>query len=49
MIASTKTELLKVADILTSEDIPSVLLTPEKYLENSRVRAALALAGVFQR
>lgn len=48
VIASTKTELLKVADILTSEDIPSVLLTPEKYLENSRVRAALALAGVFR-
>lgn len=43
-IAATRTELLKMADLLTVENIPSVTLIPEKYLENSRVNAGLSLA-----
>lgn len=43
-IAATRTELLKMADLLANENIPSVILIPEKYLENSRVRAGLSLA-----
>lgn len=47
-IASTRTEILKMADLLTMEGIDSVILTPERYVENSRVRAAIALARYFQ-
>lgn len=43
-IAATRTELLKMADLLANENIPSVILIPEKYLENSRVCAGLSLA-----
>lgn len=47
-IASTRTELLKMADLLTMEDIPSVMLNPERMQENSRVTAALSLSRYFQ-
>ena len=47
-IASTRTELMKMADLLTMEGIPSVLLNPERFKENSRVRAGIALARYFQ-
>lgn len=40
-IASTKTELLKMASMLSDAGIPSVLLNPEPYMENSKVLAAL--------
>lgn len=40
-IASTKAELLKMASLLTDAGIPSVLLNPEPYSENSKVLAAL--------
>lgn len=47
-IASTRTELLKMADLLTMNDIPSVMLNPERMLENSRVLAGIALCNFFQ-
>lgn len=47
-IASTRTELLKMADLLTEQGIPSVLLNPERLKENSRVLAGLALARYLQ-
>ena len=47
-IASTRTELIKMADLLTMENIPSIILVPERYFENPRVRAAIALAKFFQ-
>ena len=47
-IASTRTELMKMADLLTFEGIPSVMLNPERLLENSRVKAGIALAKVIQ-
>ncbi len=42
-IAATKDELMAMADLLTMAGIPSVLLNPEKYMENSKVLAALDL------
>lgn len=47
-IAYGRAELLKMADRLTLEDIPSVMMNPEQYLSNSRVKAGLALAKYFQ-
>lgn len=47
-IASSRTELLKMADLLTEQGIPSVLLNPERLKENSRVLAGLALARYLQ-
>lgn len=41
--AGSKDELLAMADLLTQEGIPSVLLNPEMYMENSLVLAALDL------
>lgn len=43
-IARNEPELLRMADRLTKAGIPSVLLNPEKFKENSRVKAGLALA-----
>jgi len=47
-IAYSKTELMKMADLLTMEDIPSVMLNPESLKDNSRVQAGLSLAKCFQ-
>ena len=47
-IAQSKPELLKMADLLTTMDIPSVLMNPEQYISNSRVMAALSLASAFR-
>lgn len=47
-IATTRTELMKMADLLTEEGIPSVMLNPERLKENSRVMAGLALARYLQ-
>ncbi len=46
-IASTKNELMKMASLLTEENIPSVLLNPEPYMENSKVKAALSLTKAY--
>ena len=42
-IGYTKTELMKMADLLKAANIPSVLMNPEPLHENSRVRAAIAM------
>ena len=47
VICFSKAELLKVGDMLTKEGIPSVLLNPEPYCDNSRVQAALSLFALF--
>lgn len=47
-IASSRSELLKMAGLLTEQGIPSVLLNPERLKENSRVLAGLALARYLQ-
>lgn len=47
-IASSRTELLSMAGRLSLEEIPCVLLNPERLQENSRVIAGLALARYFQ-
>ena len=43
IIAATKYELMKMADILNRASIQTVMLNPEPLVENSRVRAAIAL------
>lgn len=48
IIAATKSELLKMQLLLSKENIPSVLLNPEPYCENSSVRACIALTAVLQ-
>ena len=40
-IAGTKSELVAMADILTKKNVPAIILTPEPYMQNSRVLAAL--------
>lgn len=47
-IASNRNELFKMADLLTQNGIPSILLNPEPLLENSRVIAAIELAKFMQ-
>ena len=42
IICSTKSELRRFANLLTKEGIESVSLNPEPFLENSRVKAAIA-------
>lgn len=46
-IAFTRTELDKIEALLNQEGIQSVMLIPERYLDNSRVRAAIALSREF--
>lgn len=46
-IASKMAELQKMADLLTKRGIPSVLLNPEKYLDNNKVKAALSLLKAY--
>lgn len=48
IIAATKYELMKMADLLGQEGIPSVMLNPEPLLENSRVKAGIALCKALQ-
>lgn len=48
VIAYSKTELKRVGDLLGKEGIPAVLMPPEDLIENSRVRAAIALVNVIQ-
>lgn len=43
VLAATKAELLKMADELAGRNIPAVLMNPENFLDNSRVKGALAL------
>ena len=46
--ARTKYPLMKVADLLAKNGIPSVMLNPELMVENSRVRAAVALCNALE-
>ena len=39
----TRSELLKLGTVLTENDIPWIMLSPEPEMENSRVKAAIAL------
>ena len=48
IICYSKPELLKMADALQKEGIPSVMMNPELLAENSRVRAAIAFVKVLQ-
>ncbi|MDO4647173.1 MAG: ATP-dependent helicase [Eubacteriales bacterium] len=48
IIARKKAELLKLADVLATAGIPSVIQFPELLRENSRVSAAIALLNVLQ-
>ena len=48
IIAYTKYELMEMADLLAKEGIPTVLLNPELLIENSRVRAAIALVNAIE-
>lgn len=48
IIAATKYELMKMADLLGQENIPTVMLNPEPLLENSRVKAGIALCKALQ-
>lgn len=48
IIASNKYELAVMGELLTKENIPSVMLNPELYVSNSNVRAAIALSKVMQ-
>ena len=43
-IAASKNELLVMSSLLADEGIPTILLNPERLLDNSRVLAAIALA-----
>ena len=47
-IAFSKPELLKMADLLNDEGIPSVLMNPEALIENSRVLAGLSMIKAIQ-
>lgn len=46
-IGSNKTELLALGTLLTNEGIEWVMLSPEMYVENSRVIAAIELSKAF--
>lgn len=46
-IAFTRAELDKIEALLKQEGIPSVKIIPERYLENSKVTAAIALSREF--
>lgn len=48
VICATRTELFKMADLLTEAGIASVLLNPERLLENGRIRAAIALVSYLE-
>ena len=48
IIAYTKYELMKMADLLEKEDIQTVMLNPEPLIENSRVRAAISLCKAIK-
>ena len=48
VIAATRTELQKMADVLEECGIPSIQLLPEHYLDNSRVAAAISLSRLFR-
>ncbi len=47
IICHTKFELMTMADLLTKENIQSVMLNPELLCENSRVIAALAMVNAI--
>ena len=48
VIAYTKAELRKIADLLTKAGIPSMFGAPEPMMENSRIRAILAFGRVIR-
>ncbi len=47
-IAYSKTELAKLADLLTKMNIPSMICAPEVEMDNSRIRAILNFATLLQ-
>lgn len=47
VIAYTKSELQALADLLTKNNIPSVMAAPERLMSNSRIRAILAFGRVL--
>ena len=47
-IGFSKTELLRMASLLSEENIPSVMMNPELLIENSRVLAGLAMLDALQ-
>ena len=49
LITYTRTELEKIGQMIEEKGIPTVRLTPERYLDNPRVTAALALAEAFSK
>ena len=48
IICATKYELMAMGDLLTKENIPSVMLNPELLCENSRVMATIAMINVLE-
>ena len=46
VLAYTKSELIKIADVLTKAGIPSMFGAPEPLMQNSRIRAILSFARV---
>ena len=48
ILAYTKAELRKIADVLTKAGIPSMFGAPEPLMENSRIRATLAFMRLIR-
>ena len=48
VLAFTKAELRKIADLLSKEGIPSMFGAPEPLMENSRIRAILAFSRLIR-
>ena len=46
-IGATKYELQKMADLLAKENIPTIMMNPVPYMENSKVLAALAFGESY--
>lgn len=44
----TRNELMKMADLLSKENIPCIMLNPEPLIENSRVQGVIALINALQ-
>ncbi len=48
IITATNNELQQIAGLLTKEGIPSIMLNPEKYVDNGRIQAVIALANLMR-
>lgn len=48
ILAATRYELMDMADALRKEEVQTVMLNPEPMLDNSRVRAAIALCNAIK-